>query len=71
MQAVKKDINSGQVCYAGKTLTWSDKADKKKKIDAKKSILNTMAGDRSKLCDKNKGIFMKKISLTILFEAKR
>ena len=44
MQAVKKDIISGHVCYAGRTLTWSDKGDKKKKADKKKSILSTIAG---------------------------
>ena len=44
MQSVKKDISSGQVCYGGQTLTWSDKGEKKKKADTKKSILNTMAG---------------------------
>jgi len=42
MQAVKKDISSGQVCYAGRTLTWNEKGDKKKKAERKKSILSTI-----------------------------
>ena len=44
MQALKKDISSGQVCYAGRTLTWSEKGEKKKKADKKKSMLSTIAG---------------------------
>lgn len=44
MQAVRKDISSGQVCYGGQTLTWSDKGQKKRKAETKKSILNAIVG---------------------------
>ena len=74
MQAVKKDISSGQVCYAGRTLTWNEKGDKKKKAERKKSILSTIASSNGSSSGKGneingmpKGIKYCKMRFILLF----
>ena len=74
MQAVKKDISSGQLCYAGRTLTWNEKGDKKKKVDRKKSMLSTMtssngssSGKVNEISKMAKGIKYFRIGFILMF----
>eukprot|EP00794_Sanderia_malayensis_P005993 gene5993-6689_t len=44
MKKFKKDVESGQYCYGGETLTWKDNIDPNKKPSSKKLTLQDIAG---------------------------